>query len=116
MHFQSGSCVRKARYIHNKCKWTIGGFYDFSGINEPASTPSSKRRTATVRVNDAMMEEIKGVCADMGASDWRVRHKGITLFQEMTENSPEVIGQNIVKVNNGSINFSNMCDLTAGKT
>lgn len=44
------------------------------------------------------MEEIKGVCADMGAPDWRERHKGITQFQEMAENNTDAVGVNIVKV------------------
>ena len=79
-------------------QWCTSNLSICSGINDPTTTPSSKRRTATVRVNDAVMEEIKGVTADMGASDWRDRHKGITHFQEMTESNPEVIGNSIVKV------------------
>ena len=44
------------------------------------------------------MEQVKAIVGQMGASDWRNRQQALREFKALTEASPHIMGNNIVKV------------------
>lgn len=59
----------------------------------------SKGKSASKRMDDATVEEIKSMGASMSANDFRERQKGIKCLQEMCTGNPRLVNANIVKVN-----------------
>ncbi|XP_071482426.1 TOG array regulator of axonemal microtubules protein 1-like [Diadema antillarum] len=55
-----------------------------------------KRSGGTVRSEDS--EIVKGLCENLGASDWMSRLKAIEQLQEMSETHEEIVTANIIKI------------------